>query len=317
LSYSKESSSNNYSNGGASDQYAAFSLGDVGRNTVADTVEDFYSSGSTATTTNTKLWQLTFANDSAGGSNAGGKFEGLNRSSCIPNYWAKKPTNNANITTLSPNQPAAPGNLSAGTAYAATPASGTNFSLNGSSNTTPWVIPVGAQIVIYVDGNVYIGSNITYNPGYQVDTVPKFALVVRGSIYIDKSVTQLDGLYIAQPANPANITTDDGDIWTCHTNDQNIVYYTDPSICNTKLNVNGALIAKQVNLLRTYGDVSTAPLPNAATSEDKLANGLGATSRAAETINYSPAMVMGGPFFNPPSTGALPIDSEVSLPPVF
>jgi hypothetical protein len=72
------------------------------------------------------------------------------------------------------------------------------------------------------------------------------------------------------------------------------------------LTVNGSLIARQVNLFRTNGDISSAASGEASNSPN-----------IAETINYTPAMLVGGPFFNPPPTKTLDIESLVNLPPLF
>ncbi len=161
------------------------------------------------------------------------------------------------------------------------------------------------DITLFVTGNVVIDNNITYHPGYDFTNIPHFTLVVRGNIYIYPTVTNLDGLYIAQP-NPSSVSTT-GVIWTCHDSNNtaptaSVVYVG----CGTKLIVNGALIAKQVNFLRRSGSVATAT--NSETSS---------SANIAEVINYTPEMVIGGPFFNATTTPSLQIESLVSLPPIF
>ena len=54
--------------------------------------------------------------------------------------------------------------------------------------------------------------------------------------------------------------------------------------------------AKEIDLVRTNGDVS---------------------GDSAEVINYNPSMVIGGQFFNPTPAQNPPIDSLISLPPIF
>jgi hypothetical protein len=83
--------------------------------------------------------------------------------------------------------------------------------------------------------------------------------------------------------------------------------------------VNGALIAKQVNFSRVPGDINSS-----SSAEDGLGTVSSCTSGAcnvSEVVNYSPAVIMGGGFFNTGSgaggSSGLPIDSIVSLPPVF
>ena len=175
-------------------------------------------------------------------------------------------------------------------------------------NAGPEVVSAGKTVTLFVNGNVYIGGNITYAPGYNADNVPKFALVTRGNIFIDPAVSRLDGLYIAQPDTTSAATISaSGVIWTCHGNSPdvpNTVYVS--SACRTKLTFNGAVIAKQVNLLRGNGDVASA------------AAGEGSNSgNIAEVFNFTPEMVIGGGFFNSTTGNQYKIESLISLPPVF
>jgi hypothetical protein len=155
-------------------------------------------------------------------------------------------------------------------------------------------VSAGSKEIIFVDGDAYIGGNVVYG-SHTVDNVPKFALVVKGNIYIGPNVTQLDGWYIAQP-DGAN----GGEIWTCHDNSSDLPKDTwMRDNCDSSLTVYGAFTAAQVNLGRINGNISGS---------------------SAETINYTPEMVLGGSFFEDTSasegaTGA--IQSLVNLPPIF
>ena len=325
LTYAKQASGN--SAGGASSQYGAFSLGEIDGRRAND---GFYSAGARAAAgTSTKA--LSFANSGGtytfgGPFSIGGAYEGnVRQSSCIADYYSKKPATTT-IANLSAAMATGSGN------YSASPASGTNFDL--TAGVTPHTIAAGQRLTIYVNGNVYVGGNIVYDSTSTVSNVPKFALIVKGSIYIDKSVTQLDGMYVAQPvpkcdsgglpagcnnlASYSPVTADSGIIWTCHPNNTTKLDYTYPPNCNSPLVVNGALIAKQVNFLRVKGDIGGAN-----TAEDGLGTVNSCTSGAcnvSEVVNYTPAMIMGGNFFSAGSSGSgtgLPVDSIVSLPPVF
>jgi len=176
------------------------------------------------------------------------------------------------------------------------------------TNSVATTAAAGRSLTLFVNGDAYIGANITYAPGYTADNVPKFALVARGNIYIDPAVSRLDGLYIAQPdtTNAATISNS-GTIWTCH------VYGADAptaayvsSACRTKLTFNGAVVAKQVNLLRVNGDEASAAPGEASGS-----------SNIAEVFNFTPEMVIGGGFFNSGGGNKYKIESLISLPPVF
>jgi hypothetical protein len=63
--------------------------------------------------------------------------------------------------------------------------------------------------------------------------------------------------------------------------------------------------------MRTNGDVIGATV-----AEDSISTAA-ASNNIAELINYSPAMVLGGPFFTTPANPDLKIQSLVSLPPIF
>jgi hypothetical protein len=298
--YANTDASGNNVAGGSSSQFASFALGVIEGN--KPTSYGFYSSGVSAGANHNAL---TFADTP----NWGGQFQGSVRDAyCIPDYYGKKPASAAAIGSLNA--------ATLSTAYAVT-AVGAPFALTGTGGGADVPIAAGKNITIYVDGNAYIDRNIVY----QLDTannVPKFALVVRGSIYIDPAVTQLDGLYIAQvnASLPSPVNSDNGDIWTCHPDDANQLLYTYPTAnCRNKLTLkNGAFIAKQINLMRVNGDVASAT-----TAEDARGTAYG-SANIGEVINYSPAMVIGGPFFSPVASGSssqLKTDSIISLPPIF
>ncbi len=211
---------------------------------------------------------------------------------CIPDYYDTKQSSPADLGTAANVDLAS---LASGQ-YKVVPA---GASINISSSATS--IARGKTVTLFVNGNAYIKSNITYQSGYTYSDVPKLAIIAKGEIYIDPSVTQVDGLYIAQPSSGAT----GGDIWTCHdaSNSSPDGSYLRAN-CATKLTINGAIIAKQVYLMRVKGDLASAG-----------ANEVASSANIAEVINYIPAMVVGGPFFS--SGSGSDIDSLISLPPVF
>lgn len=313
LSYAKDNGV--HSAGGASSQYAAITAGGVeGDNTKT---YGFYSAGALAATgpPPTVKSLLSFAN--SGISNPSlwsGLFEGsIRQTNCIPDYYSKILTSGATLLPSSLPTPASSGTFS-------------SYNYSRDAGPTVWELNSGGvstinpntSVTVYIKGNVYIGNNIQY-AAYSANNVPKFALVVEGSIYIAPSVTRLDGVYIAQPLpDPGRpngpVTTDTGNIWTCHDATTNSAQYNYSSVgtCANPLVVYGALIAKQVMLMRTKGDIA-----GASTAEDNLGTAIGNVN-VAEIINYTPAMVIGGPFFDNSSTNNIPeVDSLISLPPVF
>lgn len=322
IAYANQNASG-YSTGGSSSQYAVFSLGSVDNNS-APSGYGFYSAGVLAappTVSGTVgVNVLSFAN-----SNVtypwGGLFEGgVRQTNCIPDYYSQRPSSASALNHQLVGASAPSGTyvgLSFGTCD-------TNvYCLTGNSITIK-ATPTPTRLTIYVSGNVYIGDNIKYE-NHDASSIPKFALIVSGSIYIGPNVTQLDGLYIAQPAtnNAATVSADDGVIWTCHPSNTATLDYFYPPTCTSPLVVNGALIAKQVNFLRVRGDIGSASTneDNPSTTITNCTTSPYGGCNVAETINYTPDVIMGGGFFNSSSSssssGALPVDSVISLPPVF
>lgn len=163
-------------------------------------------------------------------------------------------------------------------------------------NFTGRTIAANTKITYLVNGNVNITGNVVYGP-HDMTNVPKFRLIVRGNIYIAPNVTQLDGWYVAQPSSG----TTGGVIWTCSNGTEPLSDTYIRANCNNKpLTINGALTAKQVNLTRVN-------------------DGSGIPGSPAETVNFSPEMVLGGGFSDNGSTSSTSgtIQSLISLPPVF
>jgi hypothetical protein len=296
--------------GGASSQYGAFSLGQVeGDNSQ---FRGLYSNGANSTTVKTPS-SLTFANSV--NTPYGGQFQGtIKQSHCIPDYYSKQPTPpTALVNGILDN------NTASGS-YSTCPIG--TCSLKNLTNDANVSLATNRKITIYAPNSVYISGNIIYGGTPDADNIPKFALIVKGSIYIAPTVTRLDGLYIAQPdtSAPNYLDGDNGNIWTCANNSTNAVSASYilgqcTGIPGTRILrvLNGAFIAKQINLTRTTGDVNSQ---NAKTTEDSYGAGSVSTN-LAEFFNESPLMLMGGGFFNPTDKPPLNIESLVSMPPTL
>jgi hypothetical protein len=221
---------------------------------------------------------LAYANTSGTGEDYGGGFLS---NSCTPDY-----------TSLMPPEAASNG-LVAGTIGSALSGS---YSMASTAIASPIVISQGTVKVVYINGNLIIGSNINYanRGGWTTTTdIPGVKFIVRGNIYINSNVTNLDGIYIAQPTNATT-----GNIYTCTTGAspiaQSAINYFDT--CNTQLTVNGVFIAKKIHFLRTYGSSSQG--------------------RNAEQFNYLPELWLAK--WPADATGtASPYDSISGLPPVL
>lgn len=275
-----------YANGriGSSSDFGAFAMGLIQGD--ATNSYGFYT-GQTAS-----INTLSFANANTGISANywGGFLAGpVQQIHCIPDYFGTKQKTPAltpggtsfNVGSLQSGQYLAPSNATS------------DISATGGPDAT---ITAGKDVTVFIEGNAYISHNIVYAGSYTSDNVPKFALVVKGNIYIAPGVSRVDGVYIAQPTT--NVAS--GSLWTCHDNSN-----TNPSgywvfgNCSSPLTINGAIMARQVNLMRINGDIGDN------------------NSNPAEVINYTPAMVIGGSFFNIPPSSDPKIDSLISLPPVF
>lgn len=138
------------------------------------------------------------------------------------------------------------------------------------------------DVWLVTNADVYISGKIAYagTGGWRdISQIPYFKLVVvGGDIYIGKDVTQLDGVYVAEPDSSGK----HGKIYTCATGVRAAVdptsagYYAE---CHAKLTVNGVFVAKQVQLLRTNGSLGQAAPSDSLT-----------TNHSAEVFNYTPEL---------------------------
>jgi len=284
---------------GSSSAFAAYALGSIDK--TAGVAPNGFTSSSVLPFGNSRL---SFANINylSTPGYIGGNWDGgvQNVAHCIPDYFTTKTP-----TGLAANGIPLPGTLGSGAQYFTGTDGGSSTAVNLSGSDV--LVKAGADVVVFIDGNLHINHNIRYDTGnYNVTNIPKFALIVKGNIYVDPAVTQLDGLYITQPdsstfGNNSTVSAKKGDFWTCHSSDSTqVIDSTYLNGCQSVLTVNGAVITKNAYLLRTNG-----------------------SSGVGEVFNYTPEMVIGGAFFpdsNPVSGGAnnQPVfDRIISLPPVF
>jgi hypothetical protein len=178
------------------------------------------------------------------------------------------------------------------------------------------LVPDERRIAIYVDGNVSVlgsGNRFGYaNPTNwaTIQAIPSLNVIVRGNIYIDNDVTQIDGVYVAQPDPDEFDTT--GEIFSCalvgDALDVSSNYGALSMACRNQLRVHGSFVAKQVNLLRTGGSLRfSVPEESPSPSPPAL---------AGEVFIYSPIVwfTEGGSM---PANKKIQIDSYTSLPPAL
>lgn len=226
---------NNDANKGAGTNLAAFALNHI---------SGFASAQNRASPSPPK--GLSFSNTS-GNPTFGGNFGG--GITCPNNYYGDP-------TTLLPAPSAISGSTSVPDTNQAYYAA-TDLTITGVASP----IGPGNKPVIYVNGDVYISGDITLSSGATIDQLSNFYLVVRGNIYIAPGVGRLDGVYIAQPGGGA---AGGGKIYTCaFPGGPNNWRAPDEGelngACKTRqLFVNGAFIAVELKLYRSFGSMSTA-----------------------------------------------------------
>lgn len=245
-------------------------------------IQDFASAlGSPASANAQAPDGLSFANTSTNPSigTYGGNFGQV---PCIPNYYATKP----DITL-----PLPPSFTAMVTG---------SYEATGTTTITGGIVDRNERIALFVDGDLFINGNITYAAGtWTFAETPTLRLIVRGNIYVGRTVTQLDGLFVAQKMNAST-----GNFYTCATGASalplNGALY---NLCNSKLTINGAVVADRLHLLRTVGTLAQSN-----PSESSTANA------ASEVFNYSPAHWLRQPLEPAPTPG---YDAIISLPPIL
>ena len=193
------------------------------------------------------------------------------------------------------------------------------------SGTNP--VPAGTNLVLFVTGDVTIVNNITYgysgggttwsNPAQ----IPSVYIVAHGNINISGAssggVTQLDGVYVAQPTGATG-----GTINTC-TNVAVQWLTTDLyAQCANQLVVNGSFIAGGVNLQRSTGslrDVTTAPVDSFGAGVKTCSNGSSSVGVCSgEVFNSDPeSFITSQAGSSDTTTPNPPYQTINSLPPVL
>jgi hypothetical protein len=283
--FAKKTAANNYGGGGA--QFADFALGQN---------DQFLSAANRNGQANDPKPPagLSFGNMidgnsiAAGFGGAGGKAD-PNR--CIPDYFSAVGNGAVPVPLF----------LSAGS--------------NGS-------ITKGMHAALFVDNDAIIDENVTYEDSAggptgwsSVEDIPSFYLIVRGDIYIDSSVTSLDGVYIAQK----RADNTGGHIFTCtsgHALFPDAALYTS---CQNKLTITGTFIANQVRFLRTKGTASKS-IPDSGGTLNEGPND--PSDNIAEVFNFSQEMYLAPPpsilnSVNGGSNSSGRYDSITSLPPIL
>lgn len=295
---------------GSATQFGALALGPVDR----------FGSASLRSSTPTARDGLTFANKDTLG-NLGGTH-------CVPDYFATNPLATPDVSGTSISLDFLNGVGGGDTAQAFYYGDGnTKYTINGFGGGEG--IANGNRVAIYVNGDVYIQNDIDFKSTNwnSASSIPSFYLVVKGNIYIGAGVHQLDGVYVAQPGSNGG-----GTINTCGTS--SFGRYRNDQLfgaCNSQLVVNGAFIAQNVQLSRTFaslrnsigGEYPASPATAAlCTPGDNIkASSIRSDKSydcAAEVFNFSPETYLSRPAISPtsdPSDGKF--DYITTLSPVL
>jgi len=229
---------------------------------------------------------LTFSNfNNSGGNpnNYGGNFGMV---PCLTNYF-HPPSSSNDPNTYIIN--------STGPPYYSIPTNNQNLTIQPNQHYT-----------YYVNGNVIINHNILLSATNNPTKIPSFNLIVKGNIYIDSNVTELDGLYEAlETGNNGN----NGNIYDCNTGTNSRVILTPlyPQ-CSQQLTFNGSVMAQNTFHLDRM-TIPPNPQPN---------------GPPAEIFNLSPLLWFdqinnnssGTPAFNENNTQPQ-YSSLTSLPPIY
>lgn len=205
------------------------------------------------------------------------------------------------------------------------PAGRSQYQIPGDLTLDATTIPVGSQVAVYVDGDVYIRGNIEFGTGSytSIEDLPNLAIIARGNIYVDSAVTRIDGLYVAQPLAGGGR----GIIYTCayrtgttghgfgtSAADNRDIYAS----CQNQLVVNGSLVARRIKFQRVYESLRNATFGETPDFQT------GAGTNGAEVINYTPQMWLAPSPLRDPSypegeggTSADPYDDIRALPPIL
>ena len=268
---------------GTSTQYAIFA---------ANQVSGFSSAGLRDPSSSEPIPRkgLTFANDDSS-LDYGGNFDSMLDMSCLPDYFGSDIYENAeSVSGLGNirNRIAEPNDSPEEVEYLEASGNMTNFPPAGLE------ISNSSRKVLFVDGDITINRNITYDDSgwSDRDEVPYFMLVAR-NIYIAPGVTQLDGVYVAQGDDSSA-----GRLVTCQADN----IFND---CQNPLVINGSIVAEDIELTRTRGSLSNANVNEGRegqnpfnvggcrwTSDASDAGTLGGGSCAAEIISFSPEMYL-------------------------
>jgi hypothetical protein len=212
----------------------------------------------------------------------------------------------------------APDYYSNATRPGVTPTGGSVGLLDGARSYTGPVtvggtIAKGAKVVLYVDGDVIITSDIMFAAGPYANRneIPSLFIIARGNIYVASTVNRIDGFFIAQPKSDGSA----GNIYTCAINSGGTwrtpnsaeIYNQCGGSDKRRLVINGSFIAKKIHLLRSNGTVHGGSNDEPSSSDN-----------IAEIFNFTPELYMAEPHSSLSVPGSKSSYNSInSLPPIL
>jgi hypothetical protein len=223
---------------------------------------------------------------------------GMGQLPCIKDYYQTKDSPNTNIVVPNDYRTSLDVSTLTSGSYFVTPGNvpGATLTLNPAGDA---YITGGKHIVLYVDGDVFINNDISYldvSWASEKD-IPSLYVVAKGNIRIRGGVSDLAGVYVAQPRSFNSGETQLGVIFTCALSTGP---YTDPATsasdanflpggaCNNQLRVNGAFVAQYIRFLRTANTLRNSY------NGEKFGWGCGliCISNSAESFHFSPTLYL-------------------------
>jgi hypothetical protein len=178
---------------------------------------------------------------------------------------------------------------------------------------------INTNIEVYATDDIFVAGDIRTTATGMIGNFASLKVHSKGgSIYVNSPVTSMYGVYTAEGGNSK--------IFTCSqrvgpNNFQPVILSTSYfDTCNAQLTVWGALSAKQINLMRTYGSLrnNTGPVGNCSVSTSVNPTGQNGmhTTCASELIRFAPSLYLA------PSADNVDMkwgkyDQITSLPPVL
>ncbi len=193
----------------------------------------------------------------------------------------------------------------------------------GNSNTI--TVPAGSQKVLIASAGdrIHIKDNIVYEnsgSGYSsAEDIPSLIIIGKNhNIDIAPEVTQLDGVYIATPrasqASAGVFRTCQGSFYQSDVNSNNRTDNLQLNNCDDDLSLNGAVVARRVDLYRTGGRGHLHQL-GASDGHQNTAQ-LKQNKFSAEIFDLNPEIYLSFPTFPDNTNASLRTQQIRDLPPV-